>query len=100
MIFIDDKKVMRLYIANEIGSQHHTPPNFPLDTDVHLDRARSAVLRIKRRAVIQSAALAQQSAQVGRVGRSQVKREGRLILFLEGEDVVGRDSDGDRPPSG
>jgi len=50
---------MRLYVAYEVGAQNHARANLPLHSDVHLDGARSMVVRVIWGAVIQSASLTQ-----------------------------------------
>ncbi len=46
MVFIDPEKVVRLYVAHEVGAKDHARANFLLQADVHLDRAGSTVVGV------------------------------------------------------
>jgi hypothetical protein len=99
MIFIDCEEVVRLHVADEIGAENQTGTNLPLHPNVHLDRTWGTVVRIKRRAIIESESLTQQRSQVVRVRRSRIKRKVGLILFLEGSNLAANNSDGHSVPT-
>src|ERR1700687_2585583 len=89
---------MCLHVAHKVGTENQTGANLPLHSDVHLDRARRSVVRIKRHAIIESESLTKQRSEVGRVRRSQIKRRVGLIQFLKRNDLTAHNSDCDRLP--
>src|ERR1700692_3875705 len=97
VVLIDSEEVMGLHIVQKGGTDSHAATNFPLDTDVHLDGARSAIVGIVHiRTQSESKLVLQQRSGVVRVRCIQIKRRVRLVKFLARGDLAGDHSDGYR----
>src|ERR1019366_9399343 len=46
VVLVDSEEIMGLHVAHKVGTDYHAATNFPLHTDVHLDRTRSAIVGI------------------------------------------------------